>query len=230
MTYCDIVGNLTLNSFGTLTTIKSQTEHDKVWFVGKEIQDIIKFKDLSQAIQQANLNKNEVFLLTKIKHDKFFNDLRYATQSTSKYWRCITLISKEGLIKLIANSEKVIDKESVIKELGIENPIILKTIKEIDFGLILKEYCKNLKIKLIHQYSIDGYLIDFYLPDLNIGIEFDEKYHNLCKQIKKDNIRKAIIESNGINIIRINEISYKLGYIFSEITKRYIKFNNNEVQ
>ena len=222
MTYCDIVDKITLDSFGTLTIIKSQREENKVWFIGKEIQNIVKFKDLSQAIQQAGLNKNETFLLTKIKHNNFFNDLRHATQSTSKYCRCIILISKEGLIKLIANSEKVIDKESIIKELGIENPIILKTIKEIDFGLILKEYCKNLKIKLTHQYSIKGYLIDFYLPDLKIGIEFDENYHSSKKQREKDIIRKEIVESNNITIIRINEKSYNIGYIFSEITKCYI--------
>jgi len=223
MIYCDIVGKITLDSFGTLTTIKSQTEHGKVWFIGKEIQDIIKFKDLSQAIKQANLNKNETVLLTKIKYGKFFDDLRDTIQLTSKFSNSITLISKEGLIKLIANSEKIVDKESVIKELGIENPIILKTIKEIDFGLILTEYCKNLKIKLLHQYSIDGFLIDFYLPELKIGIEFDELYHNTKKQVEKDNIRKKTIESNNIKIIRINEKSYNLGYIFSEITKCYTK-------
>lgn len=223
MTYYDIVGNLTLNSFGTLTTIKSQTEDGKIWFVGKEIQDILEFKDLSQAIQQADLDLDETFLLTKIKHGKFFDDLRRALQLISKYSKCITLISKEGLIKLIANSEKIINKEAIIKEFGIKNPIILKTIKEINFGLILKEFCKNLNIKLIHQYSLKGYLLDFYLPDLKIGIEFNEQYHDSKKQYEKDIIKKTAVESNGITIIIINEKSYNIGYIFSEITKYYIK-------
>lgn len=223
MIYCDVVDKIILNSFGTLTVIKSQKEENKVWFIGKEIQNILELTNLSKTTNDAGLHKNEKFYLTKMKHPIFFDDLRRKTDLTSKYSKSITLISKDGLIKIIANSEKVVEKESILKELGVTNPIIIKTIKEIDFGLVLKEFCKNLKIKLIHQYSIDNYFIDFYLPDLKTGIEFDENYHSSCDQTRKDNIRKKNIEFNNINILRINENFYNLGYIFSEITKCFIK-------
>lgn len=222
MKFENVVHNLKIDSLGELTTIKSQKRVNKIWFLGKEIQNIFNLKDLSQAIHQAGLTPNEIYFLTRKTHDRFFMDLRNRIPIFTKYSKSITLISKEGLIKLVANSEKVINKESVIKELGIENPIILKTLKEVSFGLILKEFCNDLKIKLIHQHPVNGFLIDFYLPELKLGIEFDEMYHNTAKQSTLDDLREDEISLYNIKIIRISEKSYNMGNIFSEITKRHI--------
>jgi prophage antirepressor-like protein len=120
MKYNEIVRQFQDNVFGTLTTIRSQKLDGKIWFVGKEIQDILEFKDLSQAIQQADLDEDEIFSFNKVSHAGFFTDFvkHYTRKDTflkressetisiSKYSKSITFISESGLYALILNSRK----------------------------------------------------------------------------------------------------------------------------
>lgn len=120
MKYDEIVRQFQDNVFGILTTIRSQKLDGVIWFVGKEIQDILEFKDLSQAIKQADLDEDESFVFNKIDHAEFFTDFvkHYTkkdtllkkesseTTSISKYSKSITLISESGLYALILNSRK----------------------------------------------------------------------------------------------------------------------------
>ena len=53
------------------------------------------------------------------------------------------------------------------------------------------------------QYRVEKYIIDWYIPELNIAIEFDEKHHN--KNIKQDNKRSLYIEKK----IKCKFIRYK---------------------
>lgn len=53
------------------------------------------------------------------------------------------------------------------------------------------------------QYRVEKYIIDWYIPELNIAIEFDEKHHN--KNIKQDNKRRLFIEKK----IKCKFIRYK---------------------
>jgi len=50
----------------------------------------------------------------------------------------------------------------------------------------------KLGYKIIRQYQVCGYFIDGYIPEFNLAIEIDEKYHNNRKE--KDKIRQKEIE------------------------------------
>ncbi|MFH1683962.1 MAG: endonuclease domain-containing protein [Candidatus Margulisiibacteriota bacterium] len=55
--------------------------------------------------------------------------------------------------------------------------------------------------KFRRQHVVEGFILDFYCHELRIGIEVDGSVH--LKQKDYDELRQEIIESEGINIIRI---------------------------
>ena len=65
---------------------------------------------------------------------------------------------------------------------------------EKSFEYCIVEFLGELEIKIIKQYKVEKYYIDFYLPDFNIAIEYDEKHHLSYKNIKKDSERQKYIE------------------------------------
>lgn len=207
MNFNEIVQQFQHSVFGNLTTIRSFKDKNKIWFLGAEIQELLGFVNLTQVIKDANLNSNEKFILTKATNNKFFNQLiNQSLTRIGKYSSATTLISRSGLIKIIANSQKIINKEDVLCDFGLNEFIILKTRKEVEFGLLLKNFCKELKIKIIFQYTLNNKKIDFYFPDFSLGLEFDEDYHKSINQKIKDNVRETFIKNQKkIKIIRINE-------------------------
>jgi len=164
MKYEEIVRQFQDNVFGTLTTIRSQKSDGAVWFVGKEIQDILEFKQLSRAIEAAELDDEEIFVLEKSKQPEFFtafvrnypkkdSDLKSQSSenpSISKYSKSVTLISESGLYSLILNSRKPharAFKKWVTK-------VVLPTLrtgveKDLSFNYISDEAIKHLSIS--HQ-------------------------------------------------------------------------------
>ena len=56
--------------------------------------------------------------------------------------------------------------------------------EEVDFGNILSHSFSGV-LTFINQYSVMSYFIDFYCPELNIAIEFDEEHHKMTKDYDK---------------------------------------------
>ncbi|MGL5732302.1 MAG: antA/AntB antirepressor family protein [Bacteroidales bacterium] len=65
---------------------------------------------------------------------------------------------------------------------------------ENSFGYILIPILKKLNIDVEDQYHVDKYRIDFYLPKLNIAIEYDEIQHYYKSGKISDRKRQAYIE------------------------------------
>jgi len=61
---------------------------------------------------------------------------------------------------------------------------------------------KLLNLKFHRQYIIKGFILDFYCPALNLGIEVDGKIHNERENRVYDLERENIFKLNKINIIR----------------------------
>ena len=62
---------------------------------------------------------------------------------------------------------------------------------EFEFGqIILLKLFDGYKI--IPQFEMDGYKIDWYIPELKLAIEFDEKHHS--KNLNTDLVRQSNIE------------------------------------
>ena len=60
----------------------------------------------------------------------------------------------------------------------------------------------NLKYKFIRQYSIEGYVVDFYCPALRLAIELDGEGHKLVSQRTYDEYRTKLLDAYGVKLIR----------------------------
>ncbi|GAB3807449.1 DUF559 domain-containing protein [Virgibacillus kimchii] len=81
--------------------------------------------------------------------------------------------------------------------------LIFLPIKERRFGEMLNNTLEGI-VDVYYQYKVDNYIVDFYIPELELVIEYDEKHHE--KQIKDDKIRQENIEEKlGVQFIRVNE-------------------------
>ena len=61
----------------------------------------------------------------------------------------------------------------------------------------------KLGYKFIRQYSITGYVLDFFCPQLRIGIEIDGSIHDNLDQIQYDEFRNKYLKAFDIKIIHI---------------------------
>ena len=87
--------------------------------------------------------------------------------------------------------------------------------------LKVRRFLERNEIKYIQEYTLPGtlYRLDFYLPDLNIAIEYDGAQHfqpvrkwggmdGLNKTISRDYEKDIICNESGIELIRIAYLQY----------------------
>ena len=65
-------------------------------------------------------------------------------------------------------------------------------------------------LKFRRQFGVGPYVIDFYCPELRLGIELDGDIHNRFDTEMHDNIRTAFLRENRIMLLRYkNEVVYQ---------------------
>lgn len=75
----------------------------------------------------------------------------------------------------------------------LESPMERELYKELrDFGIIP-----------VMQYKIGNYFLDFAIPDIRIGIEYDGAQHMDEDAMGKDNSRTDVINGQGWNVYRV---------------------------
>lgn len=123
----------------------------------------------------------------------------------------IILFTSSGYLKLtktfVNNTEYKIIKKVYEFLGGNENIDIYVSNErlEISFFKLLEEALKEVDVKLIHQHYVSGYRIDFFLPEYNLAIEYDEDHHK--SRTREDKIRERKIKKEiGCDFIRC---SYK---------------------
>ncbi|WP_164670460.1 DUF559 domain-containing protein [Virgibacillus doumboii] len=81
--------------------------------------------------------------------------------------------------------------------------LVFIPIKERKFGKMLKSTFDGV-VDIYTQFKVEKYIIDFYIPEVRLVIEYDEKHHK--KQIVNDRMRQKFIEEKlGVEFIRVNE-------------------------
>ncbi len=60
-----------------------------------------------------------------------------------------------------------------------------------------------MKERVLRQYAVDNYVIDFFCSKLKLAIEVDGDVHNLQDQKEYDKNRQEYLKNFGINFIRI---------------------------
>ncbi|MCX5748821.1 MAG: endonuclease domain-containing protein [Candidatus Saganbacteria bacterium] len=71
--------------------------------------------------------------------------------------------------------------------------------------ILLWKYLSNrglCGLKFRRQVPLDGFILDFFCPEIRLGIEIDGNIHHNLKEY--DLARQNIIENKGINILRFN--------------------------
>jgi phage anti-repressor protein len=96
------------------------------------------------------------------------------------------------LIKSQKNKKSIELYKEMSRLIGSNVIQITKTRKELLFEIKLNEILDGIST-IIPQYKVLNYRIDFYLPELNVAIEYDEKHHNSKKKSDKD--RQSEIEN-----------------------------------
>lgn len=62
---------------------------------------------------------------------------------------------------------------------------------------------KNLGYKFFRQYSLEGYVMDFYCPEKRLAIEIDGGYHQQSEVQVYDKYRQRYLEAFDVKILRI---------------------------
>ena len=116
------------------------------------------------------------------------------------------ILSVESAMRLIMFSNKTGKAIKLYKTLAsvIETDVIqiTPTRKELLFEIDIKEAFKEITT-IISQYPVLNYRVDFYLPEFNLVIEYDEKQHMYYKNDKE---RQTEIENYlQCHFIRVDE-------------------------
>ena len=82
----------------------------------------------------------------------------------------------------------------MLEGIGVNFDIVVgdSTRNETMFGAMLCEFMSGFVV--IPQHYIGGYYIDFYIPDLNIAVEYDERYHDSRAYSESDRAREKSID------------------------------------
>ena len=125
------------------------------------------------------------------------------------------LVNSNGAVSLICNSKnrsvdfKLGFKDWLISEGLIEDLFTLKSRKEIEFIDILEEQLNIFGLTGIRQHYIKNeenlYRIDYYIPALNIAIEYDENNHNGYSYCQHEGRQINIEEQLNCRFIRVSD-------------------------
>lgn len=66
--------------------------------------------------------------------------------------------------------------------------------------------------KIRRQYGVDNYVIDFYCPELKLGIEVDGEIHFQYGRSRQDEEKDKVLELYGIKVIRISTLDMNDDY------------------
>ena len=82
---------------------------------------------------------------------------------------------------------------------------------------------KKLRVKFRRQHPIDKFILDFYAPEIKLGIELDGSPHR--ENTEYDRLRTEYLNSQGIKIIRFwnTEVENNLENVLRKIKNEIIQ-------
>lgn len=198
--------------FGTVRTI---TINGEIWFVAKDAASILGYENTNKAIlDHVDDDDKKIIKMSNLK-DNLPDHIK-----SSK----ICIINKNGVLELISKSRNISSnqKDLLLDRFGLSSYIYKRSRKEIDFKECLIHFFSAFGYEVIHQYRVGVYYLDFFVPSINIGIEYDENNHRYYDKSKEEERENFIKNSIGCKIVRISDEHdnyYNLGII-----SKYISF------
>jgi len=204
------------DKFGEVRTIKD--DNCDIWFVAKDIAKVLKYSTTQKVTYK--LEDDEIIHL----HKHELNNFGYEQTGGKK----VILINKNGLHKVLSSNRKITTKEKIeIYKFLTSNDFysdLSWQSKESKFLEMLEEALKPFGLRGIKQLKVlDKYRLDFYLPSLNIAVEFDENFHRGYNMEAHEFRQKEIEEELDIEFIRVSDKSsnaYNIGFVISKIINK----------
>lgn len=80
--------------------------------------------------------------------------------------------------------------------------------------------------RVLRQYVVGDYIVDFLLPKVNLIIEVDGAYHSERQQQEDDDIRERELVKMNYNIIRFSndEVLYSIEAVIDDIFKELANY------
>ena len=167
----------------------------KEWFIGNDMSILLGYSNYQKALQQHVWKENKKSMYIKTLENIGNGEKKVINNNRA-------FITKEGVLQLISKSQKITQqqKQEWYRMFGVVN--VCTSRKEIEFGDTLKKSLNELELKVISQYNIDDkYRVDFYIPQLNIAVEYDEEQHDYLE--KEDKEREDYIKGKlGCQFVR----------------------------
>lgn len=191
--------------------------NNEPYFVGKDVAEILGYSNSSKAVSTHVDDEDKI--MEMIAH--FQNGNIVKTQTA--------LINENGLYNLLAKSQTPsvaykTELKNWLVSLGlIQDKLLLTERKEIKFLDKLQEALKPFDLEGIKQYKVLNYRIDFYIPKLNIAIEYDENEHKDYSYKQQQGRQKEIENSLGCDFIRISDKQneeYNIGLVLLHISNK----------
>lgn len=177
------------------------------WYIASDIAKCLGYKRPNNAIKQNCKNA--------ILKEKIIKDSMGRLQNAN-------IINQGDILRLIFKSKTISKKikQDIVKLFRFEDKFIFEDRKEILFLDQLERALEPLGIKGTRQYPILNYRIDYYIPSLNIAVEYDENSHNHYTY-EQHGGRQVIIEKElGCKFIRVTDDfdnSYNIGLVIKNI-------------
>jgi very-short-patch-repair endonuclease len=175
-----------------------------------EIKTVTRINELIRNNIYKFVNNKDLFDLKNSKSETFpfLRNYNIFSQNSLNSSKNIYALSLNGYIKLLNSLEDGSIGKEVIKKYfssNIEEYAILESRKEVLFRNSVKNCLKDI-YTISFQYSVDGYKIDIYIPELNLAIEFDEQGGRHTYEPMSDIKRQKYVENKlGCKFIRVSE-------------------------
>ena len=80
--------------------------------------------------------------------------------------------------------------------------------------------------RVLRQYVVGDYIVDFLLPEVNLIIEVDGAYHSERQQQEDDDIRERELVKMNYNMIRFSndEVLYSIEAVIDDIFKELANY------
>lgn len=188
----------------------------EILFNPRDIAKCIGLSEVTVRRHIQDMNENQVIKLTNSDLEVHGVHIQRKLHNTGE-----SFLKEAGVLMLINSSrcsESV--KNEFLKYLKLDNKIIVKGSVERNFLYELEESLKAFNIKGIKQFQVLSYKIDYYIPSLNIAIEYDENNHKNYTYEQHKCRQKKIEKELGCKFIRISDSksnSYNIGYVIKNI-------------
>ncbi|WP_047984316.1 DUF559 domain-containing protein [Ornithinibacillus californiensis] len=204
---------------GRNTSVEVKIADGTVWMTQKAVAALYQTTPQNITIHLKNISR----ILDLLQDTRYY--IVQNKEGTRKVKRKILHYNLDIIFNIATRGQYFEEFNNLIKFAQINGVkkefLIFVPIKERRFGEILNNSLEGI-VDIYYQYKVDNYMVDFYIPQLELVIEYDEKHHK--KQIKVDKIRQEYIEELlGVQFIRVNEGKELQG--LNQVIKLLLKMN-----